>query len=389
MPVRRGGHVVAALAFEIGVIEHERQKRKSPVFRRAIDAVRRGALTGELVGGRDLARFGEHDGALVIDAAGRITYISSIAEQLYRKRGYSENLLGSDVASLRTDESIYFEALESGACLEKTGQEGAFVWRRWALPIPQHPPSPWLPRMPPRTGRIDAVLVNIRDVTEELRQEQELKIKQAMIQEIHHRVKNNLQTIAALLRLQSRRSGSPEVSEMLGETINRILSIAVVHEFLSHDQSSIVDVRDVCHRLMQEVHQSIHDPEKRITFTVDGPMLPLPAQQATACALVVNELLQNAVRHAFDGRTEGHVSVQLADDEAHLTIEVVDDGIGVGPAFDARRQGNLGLQIVRTLVGEDLRGQFRISQNGNVGSRATIRFPKTLEIAHPLDPDRT
>src|SRR5439155_16483578 len=137
---------------------------------------------------------------------------------------------------------------------------------------------------------------------EERRKDQELSIKSAMIQEIHHRVKNNLQTIASLLRLQARRTGSPEVGDMLRETINRILSIAVVHESLSHDESSIIDVKEVCQRIIAEVTQGILDPDKHIHFAIRGTDLPLPAQQATSCALIVNELLQNAVKHAFRGR---------------------------------------------------------------------------------------
>jgi two-component sensor histidine kinase len=213
-------------------------------------------------------------------------------------------------------------------------------------------------------------------VTADRHQEQELKIKSAMIQEIHHRVKNNLQTIASLLRIQARRTESPEVGEILRETINRILSIAVVHESLSHDESSIIDVKEVCQRLITEVTQGILDPEKRIRFTIRGSDFPLPAQQATSCALIVNELLQNAVKHAFRGRLEGEVVVDLINGDEQMRIEIADDGQGVGPGFDDRRESSLGLQIVRTLVREDLRGTFEIRNRPDGGLSATVAFPR-------------
>jgi two-component system, sensor histidine kinase PdtaS len=382
-PVHRGDETVAVVAFEVGVIEHERQRRKSPVFLRAVSRFRDATLRGQAVGVGELPRLGEHDGPIVVDSSGTSPSTSSIAENLYRKLGYTQSLLGRNVAHLQTDESIFFEALETGSCLSKAGQEGPFTWMRWALPLPGEPQG-LLRRMGLRSGRLEAVLVNIRDVTEERRKEQELRIKSAMIQEIHHRVKNNLQTIASLLRLQARRTGSPEVGDMLRETINRILSIAVVHEFLSHDESSIIDVREVCQRIQAEVSQGILDPEKQIRFLVEGPELPLPAQQATSCALIVNELLQNAVRHAFTGRANGRVTVHLADEGDDLKIDIVDDGRGVEAGFDYRREGSLGLQIVRTLVRDDLRGHFQIVNMADGGARATVRFPKAAQPVQPL-----
>jgi two-component sensor histidine kinase len=375
-PIIRAGVCAAAVVFEVGLIELERQRRKSPILRRALEQLRQAVLAGRVVGAHGLARLGEHDGPLIVDAYGQVTYISSVAEQLYRKLGYTRSLMRRNVTNLQTDESIFYEALESGACVEKTVQEGPYVWTRWAFPIPADPRPAWFRRVGSRPGNIEAVLLVVRDVTAERLKEQELRIKSAMIQEIHHRVKNNLQTIASLLRIQARRTESPEVGEILRETINRILSIAVVHESLSHDESSIIDVREVTQRIITEVTQGILDPEKRIRFTIRGDDFPLPAQQATSCALIVNELLQNAVKHAFRGRTEGEVVVDLSSAAEQMRIEIVDDGRGVEPGFDYRREGSLGLQIVRTLVRDDLKGEFEIREGPSGGVRATIAFPR-------------
>jgi two-component sensor histidine kinase len=206
-----------------------------------------------------------------------------------------------------------------------------------------------------------------------------------MIQEIHHRVKNNLQTIAALLRLQARRTGSPEVVEMLRQTTNRILSVAVVHEFLSHDEQSVINVKEICQRIIDEVTQAVVDPEKQIHFVLEGGNIYLPSQQATACALVVNELLQNSVEHGFVNRWNGTVTINLIDDGNYVRIEIIDDGQGLPSGFSVARGCNLGLQIVSSLVKEDLKGEFELIghvPNGDStakggGARAIVTIPRS------------
>jgi two-component sensor histidine kinase len=223
-------------------------------------------------------------------------------------------------------------------------------------------------------------VVAIQDVTDELQKEQELKIKTAMIQEIHHRVKNNLQTIAALLRLQARRTGIPEVADQLRESIGRIISIAVVHEFLSHEETSVINIHEVSNRILAEVRNGVLDHAKPINLTLEGTRIfTLPAQQATSCALIINELVQNAVEHAFVGLPGGSIVVKLAEQGDSLYIEIQDDGRGLPHDFDASHQGGLGLQIVRSLVREDLKGEFEL-KNGQ-GVHAVVSFPKWIAKA--------
>ncbi len=374
--IASGGRIIGALCVEIGLLECERHRRKSVVYRRAVDQVRRMALRGQLEGSRNLSALSEHDGPMIVDNRGSILYISSIAENLYRKLGYTQSLLGRNVTNLQTDESVFFKTVESGACVEQLVQEGPLTWVKRAIPLVASTRIGWLQRLARDTSEIDGVLVIIRDVTGERQREQELRIKSAMIKEIHHRVKNNLQTIAALLRLQARRTGSPEIGDILKQTINRILSIAVVHEYLSHEEESIVNLRDMCQRIINEVMQGVVDPEKRVRFSLDGADLLLPTQQATSCALIINELLQNTVKHAFSQRTDGRVDVHLRDDGEQLQIEILDDGAGLSPGFTQKSERSLGLQIVHTLVREDLKGQFDLQAREGRGVRATVTFPK-------------
>jgi two-component sensor histidine kinase len=264
-------------------------------------------------------------------------------------------------------------------CLEQRVQEQDSIWIKRVIPLLPVEQRGLLRRLIRSKGMADGAIIVIQDITEEVRKEQELKIKSAMIQEIHHRVKNNLQTIAALLRLQARKTSSPEVAEQLRQTVSRILSIAVVHEFLSKDEQAIINIHEVGNRILNEVTQGTLDPEKRINIQLDGTQQFLPpAQQATSCALIINELLQNAVEHGYRNRREGTIRVRLDETEDSMTIEIRDDGEGLPEGFNIDESG-LGLKIVRTLVREDLKGQFAL-ENGH-GVRALVSFPRWRDKA--------
>ncbi len=374
-PIRDGTRVLGAVAIEVSLVESERHRQKSVVYRRAVSRLRSIVMDGQLRGTANLSRLTEHDGAMVVNGDGEIAYISSLAEQLYRKIGYSHSLLHHNVASLRTDESVFFKAVETGSCVEQLVQEGNYTWLKRAIPLIGYQNEPIWSRVIHRIEPRDPVILTVHDVTQENQTERELKIKSAMIQEIHHRVKNNLQTIAALLRLQARRTGTPEVSEMLKETISRILSIAVIHEFLAHQESSNIDMQEVAQRIISEATRSFVDPEKRIHFVLEASSVFLPTQQATSCSLIINELLQNTVEHGFANASEGTVRVRLSTHGEHVVLEVSDDGAGLPPGFDPLQSGSLGLQIVQTLVKEDLKGTFHIVGGDGRGARAVVAFP--------------
>src|SRR6201992_1725840 len=147
-------------------------------------------------------------------------------------------------------------------------------------------------------GQRTGALVLVRDVTELRRRERELLTKEATIREIHHRVKNNLQTVAALLRLQARRLQAPEARAALHEAVRRVGSIAIVHETLSHAPEEIVDFDDIADRVAMMAGE-VSTPEMRVTPTITGQFGMLPSTTATPLALVLTELLQNALQHGF------------------------------------------------------------------------------------------
>lgn len=369
--------VIAAVCIETNLIERERHRRRSKVFQRTLRQFQRMVLAGRLGDIDGLTPFAEHDGVMVVDAQHRIQYVSGIATSMYRKLGYAADLLKRYVEDLELDDSsLVIESLVTGKCYEREIQVRDLIWVKKAIPI-------FVPRRGLRrqarqdkaSWRLESVLVTIHDETDERRQEEELQVKVAMIREIHHRVKNNMQTVASLLRLQSRRAESEETRRALQEGINRILSVAVIHEFLSHQAARVINIRDVSQRIIEQVREGVLDRDRGIGLELGGPNIYLPTQPATVCALVINELLLNALEHGYVRQEGGTVTVNLQDDGEQITISVDDDGTGLPEDFDLARTDSLGLQIVQTLADNDLKGSFELHSRDK-GVSAVVTFPK-------------
>jgi two-component sensor histidine kinase len=226
----------------------------------------------------------------------------------------------------------------------------------------------------------------LRDVTDLRRRDRMLLSKDATIREIHHRVKNNLQTIAALLRLQARRLPSREAREALEESERRIRSIAIVHETLSRDAGDVVPFDDIARPLARVVEETVSSPDLRIRFEVVGDAGELRGEMATPLAVVLNELMQNAADHAYprtdDLPIEGHVQVLLRRHAGELRVDVIDDGIGLPPGFSLERSAGLGLSIVHTLVTSELAGSIEMCDEN--GTRVTVRVPLHPELSADL-----
>jgi two-component sensor histidine kinase len=225
-----------------------------------------------------------------------------------------------------------------------------------------------------RTG----ALILVRDVTELRSRERELMTKDATIREIHHRVKNNLQTVAALLRLQARRLSGPEAKVALEEAVRRVGSIAIVHETLSHTPEEIVDFDDIAERVAAMAGE-LSAPEARVTPVLSGRFGLLPAAVATPLALVLTELLQNALQHGLAhspvATPAGTLKVIVDRAPAGLTVTVEDSGVGLPEGFRLDTATSLGLQIVRTLVVSELGGRLEISPRAGGGTAVRVALP--------------
>lgn len=306
------------------------------------------------------------DGLLRLDKAGRVTYASPNALSAYRRLGLHADLVGADLGKTTaglcySDEPINEDLMlvASGRAPRETEVEnGGTVVQLRAIPLIVG------------GGRIGA-LVLIRDVTELRRRERELLTKDATIREIHHRVKNNLQTVAALLRLQARRLNNPEGQEALTEAVRRVGSIAIVHEILAQMPEEMVEFDDIADRVIAMTAEVAlaHVAIKRV-----GSFGVLPAAVATPIAMVLTELLQNAVEHGF-AHSSGNVQVVVSRDADRLEVLVADDGKGLPADFDLDATGSLGLQIVRTLVVGELSGRLGVSERESGGTEVSISIP--------------
>ena len=203
-----------------------------------------------------------------------------------------------------------------------------------------------------------------------------LMVKSAIIQEMHHRVKNNLQQVASLLRLQMHYAGERSVEQVLSESLNRILAIASVHELLAREDLDIISVKKVAEQILQATAQGILAPHKHIAMRIEGPDILLPSAQATSVALILNELVQNALEHGFgEGMDDGEIRITLAEEPRTLTLTVANDGTPLPPGFDIRKTDSLGLQIVESLVRGDLQGRFQLVNEGDQ-TVASVVFAK-------------
>lgn len=198
----------------------------------------------------------------------------------------------------------------------------------------------------------------------------------AIVREMHHRIKNNLQTVAMLMQLQLSEADKLDTREVLQTNMHRIRSIAAVHEVLSDKGFRLVDVKTVLEQITRTTAETMTTPHQEITIHVFGESLQLPSRAATALTLIVNELVQNAVEHAFTGKESGKIEISLGHSPEELIVIVKDDGIGM--ADNAAR--GLGLELAETLVTDDLRGRIKFNRPPAGGTEVSLRLPRNQEI---------
>ncbi|MGI8330990.1 sensor histidine kinase [Actinomadura scrupuli] len=308
------------------------------------------------------------DGLLRLDRAGRVIYASPNAQSAFRRLGLATDLtdthLGETTARLRdtgepVDESL-ISILSGRAPREAEVESNGSVVQLRTIPLIVD------------AARIGAVVL-LRDVTELRWRDRELMTKDATIREIHHRVKNNLQTVAALLRLQSRRLRIPEARAALDEAVRRVGSIAIVHETLSHTPEELIDFDDIVDRVIMMVGE-VSTAETRIIPKRTGSFGVLPAAIATPVAMVLTELLQNALQHGLPGRF-GLLEVTATRGDDRLITVVADDGVGLPADFEVESSTSLGLQIVRTLVVGELNGRLEFRAREGGGTEVVVDVP--------------
>jgi two-component sensor histidine kinase len=357
------------------------------VFERLADMVAQSAFPypDEDVGTEEAPRVG--DGVVVVDADGRVEFASPNAMNAFHRMGIYAPPEGRRFGDLDIEETAIDWALTNGRpVVEEVERRPDVIVLLHCIPLLSH-------------GVVTGAMILMRDVTDVRRLDRLLLSKDAAIREVHHRVKNNLQTISSLLRLQARRVDERAARVALQEAERRVRSISLVHEILSRDPSDQVPFDEIVVSLVQMAEDSVVSPQP-IVITTTGDLGDVTADVATPLAVTLAELLQNAVEHAFDlesgGEDEsfpsanagpgaaggegtvGHVNVTLSNLGNELIVAVRDDGRGLPDGFDIEKTTSLGLSIVRDLVASQLEG--RIAMEGmpaadGGGTRVVISVP--------------
>jgi two-component sensor histidine kinase len=307
------------------------------------------------------------DGVLVLDASARVDYASPNAVNALHRLGVYSGIEGVRLDEAGLDQSAVSLAFATRLPATEEVAKGTDIAMAFRC-------VPLLDK-----GTITGALVLLRDVSELRRRDRLLLSKDAAIREVHHRVKNNLQTISSLLRLQSRRLPQGEARHALEESERRVRSIALVHEILSRDTTDEVDFNDILPSLVR-MAEDLGSTDRPVRITTAGETGELQAALATPLAVVITELLQNAAEHSFpeeqstDGQTI-RVSVALERSDASLRVTVRDNGVGLPPGFVIEDTTSLGLSIVRSLVGSQLGGTISMRTEGGT----------VVELVIPVD----
>lgn len=307
------------------------------------------------------------DGVILIDGDGTVQELTPNASSCLRRLGIRHSVIGRVLAEDITD------VISNDALVEETLAVVVMGRAAWRVEISAHASTVNMCALPLTNGRhrLGAVILT-RDVSEMRRREEELMTKDATIREIHHRVKNNLQTVSALLRLQARRSDSQEVKDALKEAERRVQSIATVHQALSHTVDEEVDFDEVARSVLR-LSGAVASTDHSVEVITTGKFGVISADQAQALATVLNELVANSVEHGLAGR-DGVIRIDAQrdhDNDKRMTVRVIDNGVGFEPGTPL---SGLGTQIVRQMVRGELGGTIEWEPGEESGTVVTLRL---------------
>ncbi|QEK12650.1 histidine kinase [Crassaminicella thermophila] len=338
--------VIGVLIMEQDATEHLAKKRQMEILSETAEQL-----------GETLLTFKDHennitkhinDAIVIFNKSGISTYANPGAIELYRKLGYKDEIVGMNFENLVLD-GISFKKIIVDSSFETSEVKiGNLSLQTKYAAMKQK-------------NKVVGVIMFIKDITEVKEKEKELILKSVAIKEIHHRVKNNLQTIASLLRLQSRRIDNDLVKKAFNESISRILSIAVTHELLAQKGVDDIDIKTILSKLKDTTIDYGISPDKNIEIEIKGDSVIVNSDKATSIALVVNELLQNSVEHAFKSKKSGLIEIWIQKGCLYSSISVIDNGSG----FDAKfiKTESLGHKIVEQIVKDRLSGHLSIESN--------------------------
>lgn len=318
---------------------------------------------------KEMERVAEHmNGGMVrFNAQAVAVYANPSARQLYRDINYMDEIIGMPFENLAFGTIGFGEIKRAHRSFQTEVKIGGFVLDVVYAKISNG------------ESFMGAVML-IEDRTEEKNIEKELMLKSAVIDEIHHRVKNNLQTIISLLRLQRRRIKNPDARAAFSETMARIFSISLTHEILAQKGVDRIDIKEMLDRMFSSVRSYIIPENLDLSLEIHGDSIRMESSLATSIAMVVNELVQNCIKHAFVDREKGLITLKISRGETVSTISVDDDGVGY--RIETIRDGSLGHKLVQSLVSDKLSGHLKI-ESSPAGTKTLFSFLNKPEGQNP------
>ncbi|WP_277300582.1 sensor histidine kinase [Veillonella montpellierensis] len=302
------------------------------------------------------------DGVIIFDEAGTILYGNEQAQQLIDVLGFNRRLIGTSIYGSSLKLSFVKKALQKHVGDTYDSIYDDIVIRQTVIPIFS------------RT-RGNRSLLLLKDRTLVSQKEKELLVKNSVIKEIHHRVKNNLQTVAGLLRMEARRSQSPEVKSALQEGISRIESMALVHDIVSHYEADYVSIRSIYEELTRLLTNALVSDKDHITCIYEGDEVIIRSNQASYISLILNELISNSIKHGI--QNECGTIILSVEEQGHLImLSIKNTGKPFPPNFSVSTSKRLGLHIIQNLVENELHGTLTIDQATKEGANVMITIEK-------------
>jgi two-component system, sensor histidine kinase PdtaS len=367
IPVRRKDELVGVLTREAPLaVGGRRPGQLERIYVEVFDRLARMISAGEFPFAVEDAPTAESprvgDGVVILDSTGRVEYASPNAVNALHRMGIYTSLYGARLDEIGVDETA----------IQKSFHEAVPVTEE----IERHPAVIVLLRCIPllEAGEVTGALVLSRDITDLRRRDRLLLSKDATIREVHHRVKNNLQVVSSLLDLQADVAEEPRVRAVFEESQDRIQAMALIHESLyQSDTLTNIDAAAYLRNLSQRLFDASRAPGSHIALTLETQSVMLPPQTAIPFGLLLNELLSNALKHAFPGDRSGTIHIALRQETpGQCVLTVRDTGVGFPEGLNIHQADSLGLQLVGLLT-EQLGGTVALARDG--GTIFTITFP--------------
>ncbi len=363
VPIKNeSGTTIACLIVETDVYDKEKDNARMKILSETTEQLTESLM--DVMNEKDHVHNYLNDGIIIFDRHGFSQSLNPVAASLYRKLGYQDELVGIPFENLVLDGCRFDEVIQSSSTKNFEVYIGNFTLKvKYAS-------------MKLNEYDLAGLIMIIKDISDEKAIEKELISKSVAIREIHHRVKNNLQTIASLLRLQSRRIEDEQAKRAFDESINRVISIAVTHEVLAQKGVDEVDIKTILQQITTNA-MSVLIEECSIELVITGDSFDISSDLATSIALVVNEIVQNSMQYAFIGRSSGKIEIRIQRGILYSSILVTDDGVGYN--IEMARKGSLGMKIVKSIIIDKLKGCFSIDSNDS-GTKVSFDFKMKTDI---------